>query len=197
MNLLLDRLQTSITVSGRRVALNTDYRYALRTITAFEDNSLVMSERYAIALANLLTRTVPEDARAEAVAELLKFINGPVERGEDDEAPQYRLYSFSKDAGYIYAAFNQTHGIDLESVNMHWWKFLTLFMDLGADTVFCQLVSLRKRVKSGQASKSEREAAREMGSAFDVPELDLRTAAERRAETEFMRSLAPIDRRQT
>jgi hypothetical protein len=62
-------------------------------------------------------------------------------------------------------------------------------MDLGADTAFCNLVGLRKRVKSGKATKEEREVAREMGDLFDVPEPDLRTAEEKEQEAEFMRLL--------
>jgi hypothetical protein len=106
--------------------------------------------------------------------------------GNDDE-PGLRLYSFSKDADFIFAAFRQTHGIDLQKVDLHWWEFLALFMDLGADTTFCQLVNLRKRVKTGKATKEEKQAARDMGDAFDIPEADTRTLDEKEAEAEFLK----------
>ena len=72
----------------------------------------------------------------------------------------------------IYAAFRQTHGVDLQKERLHWWTFLALFQDLGADTAFCTLVNLRRRVKSGEATKEEREHALKMGEAFDLPEID-------------------------
>jgi len=97
-----------------------------------------------------------------------------------------RLYSFNKDAPFIMAAFKQTHGIDLDTANMHWWKFMTLFMDMGSDTTFSNLVSLRKRVKTGKASKEERAMAREIADIFDLPEIDNRTLEERELDNEFV-----------
>jgi hypothetical protein len=66
---------------------------------------------------------------------------------------------------------------------------MALFMDLGADTSFCNLVALRKRVKTGKASKEERATAREMGDIFKLPEIDNRTLEEKEAEEEFMKKL--------
>lgn len=118
----------------------------------------------------------------------MKFLNGGKASDEEENGP--RLFSFEKDASLIFSAFRQTHGIDLESIGyMHWWKFLALFMDLGADTAFCNLVGLRKRVKNGTASKEEKAMARDMGDMFDVPEIDTRTLEEREREEEFMRLL--------
>ena len=62
-------------------------------------------------------------------------------------------------------------------------------MDLGQDTTFCQLVSLRKRIKTGKANKEERQAAREMGNLIEVPDIDDRTLAEKEAEAEFLRKI--------
>jgi len=60
-------------------------------------------------------------------------------------------------------------------------------MDLGSETSFCQLVGLRKRLKTGKASKEEREQALEMGDLIEVQEPDTRTPEEREREEEFMR----------
>lgn len=171
--------------------LNTDFRYALRTLMAFEDTELTLLEKYSIALRNMLIHQVPDNCAEAAIAAVVDFMNGSAEHSPEDRAQDFRLYSVSKDAEYIFAAFRQTHGIDLSTAHMHWWKFLALFMDLGANTVFCQLVALRKRVKSGRATKEEREAAQEMGSIFEVAELDMRTSKERVAESVFMRLLGP------
>lgn len=63
---------------------------------------------------------------------------------------------------------------------------MTLFMDIGSDTFFSNLVGLRKRVKSGKASKEEKQVAREMGDLFDVPEVDTRDLAEKELERAFV-----------
>lgn len=129
---------------------------------------------------------MPQDIE-QAIIKAHLFLNGGEITESDD--PPMRLYSFAKDANYIFAAFRQTHGIDLQTTDLHWWKFLALFMDLGSETTFCQLVGLRKRIKTGKATKEERETAREMGEVFDVPDVDDRTLDEKEAEQDFLRKL--------
>jgi hypothetical protein len=60
-------------------------------------------------------------------------------------------------------------------------------MDLGTETTFCQLVSLRKRIKTGKATREERNAAREMGEVYEVPDVDTRTLEEKQREADFIR----------
>jgi hypothetical protein len=152
-------------------------------ILAFEDDQLTNAEKQMIMLQNLYPEPI-EDVKT-AFEQGMKFLDGGKVNEEEDNGP--RLFSFEKDASLIFSAFRQTHGIDLETAELHWWKFLALFMDLGADTAFCNLVGLRKRVKNGTASKEEKAMAREMGDMFDVPEPDTRTPEEREQEAEFMR----------
>lgn len=141
-------------------------------------------EKQVVLLENLYLNP-PSDATA-AIEHANWFLNGGKD-ASDDEPSGPRLYSFSKDAAFIFAAFRQTHGIDLQKTTLHWWEFLALFMDLGSETTFSSLISLRKRVKAGTATKEERAAAREMGEAFDVPEPDTRTLDEKETEAEFLR----------
>jgi hypothetical protein len=185
MNILVDWLPEAVEVHGKEYAVNSDFRPALRTILAFESNQLTFEEKYAVMLQNLYP-VIPDDMLG-AFNVGMRFLNGGKVSDEEEDNP--RLYSFEKDANLIFAAFRQTHGIDLNSVNLHWWAFLALFMDLGSETAFCQLVGLRKRVKNGTATKDERKMARDMGDSFEVPEYDDRTLEEREQEAEFMASL--------
>jgi hypothetical protein len=182
MNLLVDTLPSSVTIGGVEYPINADFKTCLRVILAFEDDTLTNAEKQMVLLANLYP-TVPDDMRG-AIEQANIFLNGGKENAGNETGP--RLYSFSKDANYIFAAFKQTHGINLQEARLHWFEFLALFLDLGQDTTFCQLVSLRSRVKNGRASKEERQAAREMGDMFSVPETDDRTLEEREAEVRFM-----------
>lgn len=158
---------------------------------AFEDNELTPQEKQIILLANLY-RKLPNNTEY-AMVKAHEFLNGGETKKSDDsqEMPQ-RYYSFSKDANFIFAAFKQTHGVDLNQENLHWWKFLALFMDLGADTTFCNLVSLRKRIKTGKATKEERAAAREMGDLIEVPDIDTRTLEEKELEQEFLKKVGAL-----
>jgi hypothetical protein len=68
-------------------------------------------------------------------------------------------------------------------------------MDLGQDTTFCQLVSLRKRLKTGKATKEERQFAHEHPEIIDVPEIDDRSLQEKEIEQEFLRKVEEARKR--
>lgn len=152
---------------------------------AYEDNELTPQEKQIVLLSTFF-QSVPRDL-PEAMRQANIFLNGGKTETESDDNEPMRLYSFSKDANFIFAAFRQTHGIDLQKEDLHWWKFLALFMDLGTETTFCQLVSLRKRIKTGKATREERNAAREMGEVYEVPDVDTRTLEEKQREADFIR----------
>jgi hypothetical protein len=190
MNILTDTLPTEIDISGEICQINADFRSCLRIILAFEDGELSNVEKQIIMLHNLFV-TQPRDAKA-AMERCGWFLNGGKVSDGDNYAP--RLYSFSKDADMIFSAFRQTHNIDLTMADLHWWEFLALFMDLGADTTFCNLINLRRRVKTGKATKEEKQTARELGEMFEVPEVDDRTLEEREANAEFERLLQQAGR---
>lgn len=186
MNILTDQLPTAIRVNERIYDVNSDFRDCLRIILAFEDPDLAPLEKQLVLLENLYTEPVAPGDTAKAIKEGVRFLDGGSDdAGEDCKKP--RLYSFAKDAGLIFAAYQQTHKIDLQNAEyLHWWQFMTLFMDLGESTAFCSLVGLRKRVKTGKASKEEKQIAREMGDLFDVPEVDTRDLAEKELERMFV-----------
>lgn len=184
MNILVEQLPDAVEIDGQAVPIYTDFRDCLRIILAFEDPELTNLEKQVILIENLYPEK-PENLQA-ALEQGVKFLDGG-QAGDDEGEYSPRVYSFSTDAGFIFSAFRQTHGIDLETAELHWWKFLALFMDLGAETTFCNLVSLRKRVKTGKATKEERRAAREIGDLFDIQELDNRTLEEKEQVAEFFR----------
>ena len=43
----------------------------------------------------------------------------------------------------IYAGFLQQYGIDLQEEDMHWWKFMILLENLGADTRLNRIMEYR------------------------------------------------------
>lgn len=182
MNILIEAFPTTIEIDGREYEINWDFKSCLRIILAFEDPELAGVEKQILMISNLY-KEAPENV-ALALEKGKEFLDGNFPSGPSSSM---RLYSFEKDAPFILAAFRQTHGIDLETTELHWWKFLALFMDLGSDTTFSSLVGLRKRLKTGKATKEERIAASEMGDLISLPEFDDRTLEEREAEEKFRR----------
>ena len=87
-------------IEGVEYAINTDFRAAIRVILAFEDDELTGVEKQAVMLQNMYPK-MPENIQ-EAARLANKFLNGGEENTEDGERPM-RLYSFAKDANYIFA----------------------------------------------------------------------------------------------
>lgn len=200
MNILVDALPTAVMIGGQEVPITTDFRDCLRVVLAYEDDELTPTEQAMILLDNLYPEP-PSDIDA-ALRQGVKFLNCGEATEEGGDGSTLRLYGFDHDAALIFAAFRQTHGIDLASVQgLHWWAFVALFMDLGSETSFCQLVGLRKRVKTGKATPEERRIAHEMGAMFEPPEPDTRPAEQRAAEQakedEFMRIVLESEKRRS
>lgn len=74
--------------------------------------------------------------------------------GVNDKQP----FDFKKDADLIYAGFMQQYGIDLQTADLHWWKFMILLENLGRDTRLSKVMEYRTiDVASKHLSKTERE----------------------------------------
>jgi hypothetical protein len=195
VNILTDALPETITSTNTEYKIDSDFRTCLKIILAFEDPELTPQEKQVVLL-SMLFMDIPPNVE-DAIKGAMWFLNGGA-ISENEDTPM-RLYSFAKDANFIFAAFRQTHGIDLQTANLHWWEFLALFMDLGQDTTFCQLTALRKRLKTGKASKEEMQAARENPELIDVPDVDTRSLEEKEIASDFIRKVerARLKRNQT
>lgn len=188
MNILAERFPTSVEINGKEYALNTDFRVGLKTILAWEDPELTAREKTLVML-RLLYKVIPPDTQ-KACELAVYFLNCGEEKddGEAAESPVRRVYSFTKDAKYIYSAIRQTHGIDLETVKyLHWWKFCYLFLDLDPDCMFQQMLHLRQQKQRGKLTKEEQAIYYRLRDILDLPqEKDAQT---RSAEEEFMEKL--------
>lgn len=159
-----------------------DFRSCLTINLAYENSQLTQIEKQSVLLGWFYYER-PKNVQ-EALEKAMAFLNQNQSNEEGESGP--RVFSFEKDSSMIYAAFLQTHGIDLQTAKLHWYQFLALFADLGPDTAFCQLRNLRYRIKTGRATKEERQAAAEMQDLIDLPELDTRTYEERLKDKRFM-----------
>lgn len=192
MNILTDTLPETVTINNTEYQIDSDFRTCLKIILAFEDPELTPQEKQIILLSMLFVKVPP--VTQETFESAMWFLNGGAQNKNEDAAPM-RLYSFEKDASFIFAAFKATHDIDLQKVDLHWWQFLALFMDLGSETTFCQLTALRKRLKTGKATKEEKQAAQEMRTLIDLSEIDTRTLEEKEIEADFFRKVEEAQRK--
>lgn len=187
MNILTDQLPEAVEIDGEIYELNTDFRIGIEIMLAFEDPELTQPEKMLV-MVTLLYQQIPPNLN-EACRLAVKFLNcGEDDRQGPTEAAPDRLYSFGKDAKYIYSVIHQSHGVDLESVSyLHWWKFSYMFWDLAKECFFLELINLRKKRIKGKLTKEEQEYCNAIRDIIDLPQQSI--PEESAAEEEFMRLL--------
>ncbi len=186
MNILTDRLPTAAEIDRVEYQLNTDFKNCLKIILAFEDEELTDHEKQLIML-QLLYKEIPPDTQ-KACELAVRFLNCGEEAGDGAQGDAERLYSFEKDARYIFSAIRQSHNIDLETVeDLHWWKFCYLFMDLHEDCFFSKMIYYRRQRNRGKLTPEEREYCARIKDILDLP--IRRSSEEAVKEAEFMRLL--------
>lgn len=184
MNVLTDKFPTKINVNNKVLRINSDFRNCIKIIEAFEDDELFDEEKYLILIKRLYIDEVKEEDLEQAIIKGIKFLDLG-EENENNEENVKRLYSFSKDDSYIYTGIRQSHNIDLNSIEyLHWWNFVYLFLDIGQDCMFNQLVYYRKRKNEGKLTKDEKKVYISM-----IKILDLDYEEENEEDDEFMRQL--------
>ncbi len=184
MNVLTDKFPTKINVNNKVLRINSDFRNCIKIIEAFEDDELFDEEKYLILIKRLYIDEVKEEDLEQAIIKGIKFLDLG-EENENNEENVKRLYSFSKDDSYIYTGIRQSHNIDLNSIEyLHWWNFVYLFLDIGQDCMFNQLVYYRKRKNEGKLTKDEKKVYISMRKI-----LDLDYEEENEEDDEFMRQL--------
>lgn len=186
MTTLAQPLPTAIRVDGVVRPVRWDWRSCMRIIQLFESGELTRAEQLELMLEQLYVQRLP--FTEEACRKAVLFLDcGRRVRGGNGEPRPVRLYSFSGDAALIYAAFRQSHGVDLQNEQMHWWSFCSLFMSLAEDCLFCRVVALRDRKQRGRLSAEERRQLAQMGELAELP--GQHNAQERQAVDKFLQTL--------
>lgn len=187
MSILIDRLPEHIMISGQPVPIYADFR----TWILFEQltlDSTVPRQEKVERLLRLTIRdpaAIPRKSQPQQISNgLLWFYRGGDRRQNEHqireqqraeakkqagEEPDARYYDYEFDADYIYSAFIQQYGIDLERANLHWWKFLALFSGLTDDTLFMKVVGYRGIRITKDMTDSQKNFYRKMKSVYALP----------------------------
>jgi hypothetical protein len=190
MNVLIDKLPTKIKVNDNIYNINSDFRTIINIILAFEDKELTNNEQVYIMLKNLYKEEVRQEDTYEAMKKALKFIDGGIEPELENDIKPKRIYSFKKDGNYIFSGINQTHHINLsENENMHWWVFLSFFMDMSTDCTFGELIYYRKRKNENKLTKEEKEQYKKIKKLVDLDEKDKMSSQVRKEFLDKFREL--------
>ncbi len=184
MNILTSPLPTKIKVNDNIYDINYDYRTVINILLAFEDQELTNQEKAYIMLKNLYKEEIPVDDVEEAINKAIKFIDCGKEYTKNNSSE--RVYSFNKDANYIFTGINSTHHIDIdEKPNLHWWKFVDFFMDMSNECMFGELIYYRKRKIEGKLTKEEKQNYEKIKDLVDLEKVKIQSEDRKRFFEEF------------
>lgn len=172
MNMLLDILPDEVEIDGTRYRLNTDYRICIMYEMLMLDDEVEDRNKLIKALRLFYGDTIPRDVDA-AVDKIIWFYNCGRDKEErkskEGKRSKKRIYDFDYDADYIYAAFLQQYGVDLQDEEIHWWKFRAMFKSLRDDTEFVKIMGYRSIQINNNMTKSQKEFYQNMKTLHALP----------------------------
>ena len=174
-NILLDELPNT-TPNGFKI--KTDFRQAIKFELLMQDNELNDEEKVLLAL-NLFYDKL-EDSKKQLEDIIWFYLHGKeVIESEKEGKSNQQIYSYEYDADYIFSAFLETYGIDLNKEKLHWWKFKAMFNGLNEKTKFVEIMGYRAIDLSKIQDKEERKRYKKLKEIYQLP--DMRTEEEKEA----------------
>lgn len=169
MNSLIEKLPESVTIGGKTVPINTDFRAGIRLELMSLDDKLTAEQL----LYNYFGTRWPEPYD-EAIKAIIWFYRCGKEPEKDDDTDRTlkqrkRSYDFEVDAEAIYTSFQQAYQINLLTDFLHWWEFRALLVDLPDETPFMRRVYYRTGKTDGMSPK-QKKAFNECRKRYALPE---------------------------
>ena len=180
MNMLIDELPTTVLIDGVNYPIATDYRISVMFETMVFDSELSDKKKLLTALNLYFGNNIPNDVE-KAVDKIMWFYRcGKEEKAQRRpskflignqmfQPEQKRIYDYDYDDAYIYSAFLQQYGVDLQDEMLHWWKFKAMFRSLRDDTEFVKIMSYRSIKITSNMTKSQRDFYTEMKRLHALP----------------------------
>ena len=141
------------------------------------NESIADNTRWAAAMLLFYGETLPKDFSV-GFTELLNFYRCGADKAAIDEenrqlsggTSKEPKYDFVQDDQYIYSAFLDQYGIDLNKVEyLHWWEFRALFVGLKQDCEISRIMGYRAmKIPSKGIGKEEKAFYKRMKALFRI-----------------------------
>ncbi|MGN0975885.1 MAG: Gp15 family bacteriophage protein [Gemmiger sp.] len=187
MNLLTDAMPRA--VAG--LPIDTSFRRMVQFELLMDDATVPAVDKIGLAIDLLYLRPI-RDLQAAWEGLLWYYRGGEPAHAEgcgQTAARPRRSYSFAQDDGYIYAAFWQVYGLDLQQTDLHWWAFRKLLFAL-PDTCLMGRIMGYRLADTSKLKGAERKRIEELQRAFAIrTELENAFSASERAAAMRTRAL--------
>jgi len=158
-------LPTTVEVGGKELEIRTDFRVILEIFEALNDPELDGYDRVEAVLGMFYVDPEEIDDIREAIEACFDFIDC----GKTRDKKQPRVMDWEQDFEYIIAPVNRVLGFEARAVpydpitntgGLHWWTFVSAFMEIGGDCTLGQIIAIReKRARGESLTKEERKWA--------------------------------------
>ena len=183
MNLLIDKLPNDY----EGLKIDTNFRSFILFELLMQDNSIKNDDKVLLML-NLFFKEPIDDIK-KAIDGILWFYRCGEEEKQTKKtgkSNKKQIFSFEYDAKYIYSAFLDQYGLDLNKIDyLHCFKFRALFEGLKSDNKICEIMSYRAIDLNKIKDKDQKERYKRLQMQFALP--DNRTTQEK--EEDFANAL--------
>lgn len=172
MNLLTEQLPRAVIIDGEEYKIRWDFKTSVCFEILMQDEELSDDEKIVRSLA-LYYPEIPPNIPA-AIEQLLEFYRcgkkeEAVQTAEGTGRTQEPIYSFEYDHEYIYAAFLDQYGIDLQHDSLHWWVFRALFRALRGDHQIVKIMEYRSIQITSEMTNEQKSFYRNMKQLYQIP----------------------------
>lgn len=180
MNILIDRLPSTLTVGGISYKINSDFRTSVLFELMMQDRALTNEEKLINAI-ELYFQEIPKDLE-EAINKIVWFYKCGKKEEKRESANSSgnnkQIYSFEHDADYIYSAYLSQYRIDLQDIEgLHWWKFKAMFQGLNESNEIVKIMGYRALNLREIKDKKQKAHYRKLKQLYRLP--DNRTEEEK------------------
>ncbi|ADL53210.1 bacteriophage Gp15 family protein [Clostridium cellulovorans] len=171
MNILIDLLPAKVRIDGVEYEINSDFRTSILFEIMMQDRDLDDKSKIVQAL-DLYYSKIPCNVE-KAIDEILWFYKC----GKEEDSLKAKgnlkavnIYSYDYDAEYIYSAFLDQYGVDLQDIEfLHWWKFKAMFKSLKEDNEIVKIMGYRAIDISKIKDKAQREHYKKLKEMYKIP----------------------------
>lgn len=174
MNLLIDLLPTIVNIDNKEYEINSDFRTSILFELLMQDNSIDDGDKLIMSLNLYYQEIPPKKYWKEATEKILWFYRCGKDlitsKGKGKGKSDIKIYNFEYDDDYIYAAFMDQYGIDLQDIEeLHWWKFKAMFKSLKEDNKIVEIMRYRSMDLSKVKDKEQKAYYKKMQELYKIP----------------------------
>lgn len=169
MNMFLDSVPQTLWIAGTEYKIHTDYRVWIRyqlLLFDFEGND---EELYREILNLVFIDQKPPVQDYEETTKQIMWFYSCGKKIPKSVGKHKDVFSYEHDDGYIAAAFRQQYQIDLDSTNLHWWKFYAYFLSLQDNTEIVKIMGYRSVDITSKMPTSQRNFYEKMKKHYKLP----------------------------